>query len=335
MDTIETLNFPRQNLGIFPTPIVQIKKLADYLSGPQLYIKRDDLSGLALGGNKTRKLEFLIAEAVIAGCDTLVTGGAEQSNHCLQTAAAASVFGMECHLVLRGESPTTPNGNLLLDIIYNAKIHWAGDGLNEERVIKLVKKLEIAGKKVYFIPFGGSNSTGALGFVRSTQELVRQCKEKRLSFSHIVFPSSSGGTQAGLVVGARLFNQKFKVIGIGIDKEQSGVLPVAENIRQLANQTAARFSKEIEFSLKDIIVRGEYTGDGYGVVGELEKEAIRLVAAREGILLDPIYTARAMGALIEMIGNKEFGKSENILFWHTGGTAALFPNAQKLIGGKN
>jgi L-cysteate sulfo-lyase len=332
MNKIETLNFPRRNLGFFPTPIVEIKNLASYLSGPRLFIKRDDLTGLALGGNKTRKLEFLIAEAVAAGYDTIVTGGAEQSNHCLQTAAATAICGIECHLLLRGEPSSVPNGNLLLDILYGAQIHWAGKSLKEEKLLEIAEDLREAGKKTCVIPFGGSSSVGALGYINAVQELALQCDENRLSFSHIVFPSSSGGTHAGLIVGARLYNQSFKVIGIGIDKQEIGTLPLTEKVQALANQTATKILMAAAFSREDIDIREEYVGDGYGLVGELERDAIRLTATKEGILLDPVYTGRAMGALIAMIENKEFEKSDNILFWHTGGAAALFSYSEKLMG---
>lgn len=330
---IEALKFSRQSLGFFPTPITEISKLSSYLSGPRLFIKRDDLTGLALGGNKTRKLEFLVAEALALGSDTLITGGAEQSNHCRQTAAAAAVCGLDCYLVLGGEPPAIPNGNLLLDILYGAKIHWSGERRKGEKIPEVVEKLKKMGKKPYVIPYGGSNSTGALGFVEAVRELSIQCTEKQISFSHIVFPSSSGGTQAGLIVGTHLFNQSFEIIGIGIDKEESGDLPFAEQVLQVTNQTAEKIFKSVEFSSKDIFIRNEYGGNGYGVVGELEKDAIHMTAAKEGILLDPVYTGRAMGALIDMIRKREFTTSDNILFWHTGGTPALFPNAEKLTNG--
>jgi L-cysteate sulfo-lyase len=325
--------FPRKNLGFLPTPLVELRSLSKFLSGPRLFIKRDDLTGLAFGGNKTRKLEFLIGEAIASGSDTIVTGGAEQSNHCRQTAAAAAACGLDCHLVLGGEPPSTPNGNLLLDILCNAQIHWSGVLRKGEKIPDIVEELKSKDKKPFVIPYGGSNSTGALGFVDAVRELAIQTSGMKHSFSHIVFPSSSGGTQAGLMVGAKLFNQPFKILGIGIDKGETGDLPFTEYILRLANQTAARFTETIKFAIDDIIIRNEYLGDGYGIAGELEKEAIRLMATLEGILLDPVYTGRAMGALIDLIHKNEFSKNDSILFWHTGGGPALFSYAEKLTNG--
>jgi D-cysteine desulfhydrase len=294
-------------------------------------MKRDDQTGLGLGGNKVRKLEFLVGEALAQGCDTLITGGAAQSNHCRQTAAAAAACGLMCHLVLGGEAPAVPGGNLLLDRLFGAVIHWTGEFRKGEKIPEIAQSLRSAGRKPYVVPYGGSNTTGAAGFVEAVRELTGQLAQLGESITHIVFASSSGGTQAGLMVGKSLFGLESRLIGIAIDKGASGDVPFAEHIVRLANATAARLGVDSRFSAAELTLREDYLGDGYGVVGELERRAIRMVAETEGILLDPVYTGRAMGGLIDMIEHGEFAPEHAVLFWHTGGTPALFPYAGDLI----
>jgi 1-aminocyclopropane-1-carboxylate deaminase/D-cysteine desulfhydrase-like pyridoxal-dependent ACC family enzyme len=212
---------PRRSLGFFPTPLMKLSRLTERLSGPRLFMKRDDQTGLALGGNKTRKLEFLVGEALAHGCDTLITGGAAQSNHCRQTAAAAAACGLACHLVLGGEAPSVPEGNLLLDQLLGAVTHWTGEFRRGERIPEIAESLRSAGRKPYVVPYGGSNTTGAAGFVEAVRELADQLSQLGESITHIVFASSSGGTQAGLTVGKSLFGLNCELIGIGIDKGAS------------------------------------------------------------------------------------------------------------------
>jgi len=300
------------------------------MGGPRVLIKRDDQSGLAFGGNKTRKLEFLVAEALHQGCDLLITGGAEQSNHCRQTAAAAAASGLSCHLVLGGEAPSVSNGNLLLDELLGAHLHWTGDLRKGERIPEIAGELRRQGRKPYVIPYGGSDSTGAAGFVEAVRELQAQCKEMGETLSHVVFPSSSGGTQAGLMVGKAVFSESFRLIGIGIDKGEAGEAPFREHVLGLANATAERLGVGARFTAADVDVRNEYLGEGYGVVGPGERKAIRILAESEGVLLDPVYTARAMAGLIDMIRRNDFSPDSTVLFWHTGGTPALFPYAGDL-----
>jgi len=294
-------------------------------------MKRDDQTGLGLGGNKVRKLEFLVGEALAQGCDTLVTGGAAQSNHSRQTAAAAAACGLACHLVLGGEAPSVPEGNLLLDQLLGAVIHWTGEFRKGEKIPEIAESLRATGRRPYVVPYGGSNTTGTVGFVEAVRELTDQLARLGESLTHIVFASSSGGTQAGLTVGKSLFGWKGKLIGIGIDKGASGDVPFAEYVLHLANATAERLGVPSRFSASDLIIRDDYLGGGYGVVGELERRAIRMVAETEGILLDPVYTGRAMGGLIDMIERGELSRGHSVLFWHTGGTPALFPYARDLI----
>jgi L-cysteate sulfo-lyase len=322
---------PRHSLGFFPTPLVKLLRLTERLGGPCLFMKRDDQTGLGLGGNKVRKLEFLVGEALAQGCDTLITGGAAQSNHCRQTAAAAAACGLACHLVLGGEAPSVPEGNLLLDRLFGAVIHWTGEFRKGEKIPEIAASLRSAGRKPYVVPYGGSNTTGATGFVEAARELTQQLAQLGESITHVVFASSSGGTQAGLTVGKSLFGLDSELIGISIDKGASGDVPFAERVQGLANATAERLGVSSRFSASDLNIRDGYLGDGYGVVGELERRAIRMLAQTEGILLDPVYTGRAMGGLIDMIERGELSREHSVLFWHTGGTPALFPYVRDLI----
>lgn len=322
---------PKKELGFFPTPLVELYRLSETLGGPRILMKRDDQTGLALGGNKTRKLEFLVGEALEQGCDTLITGGAAQSNHCRQTAAAAAASGLPCHLVLGGTPPEIVDGNLLLDYLLGANIHWSGEFRKGETIPEVAEQLEQDGFKPYVIPYGGSNATGAAGFVYAVAELQAQLNEMSVEVSHVLFASSSGGTQAGLVLGAYMFKKPFKLIGIGIEKGETGEDSLETQIINIANSTAKRLKVDTQFSLEDITVRNDYIGKGYGIVGELERQAIRLTAKTEGILLDPVYTGRAMGGLIDMIKRSEISSNDTVLFWHTGGVPALFPYSAELI----
>ncbi len=323
-------SLPKKKLGFFPTPLVTLDQLSDRLGGPRILMKRDDQTGLASGGNKVRKLEFLIGEALSRGCDTVITGGAAQSNHCRQTAAAAASCGLECHLVLGGKEPDVLDGNLLLDDLLGARIHWTGEFRKGEKIPEIVEQLKSTGHKPYVIPYGGSSTTGAVGFVEAISELDKQLEQHHTTLSHVVFASSSGGTQAGLIVGKSIFDHQFELIGIGIDKGEAGECPFAEHVLELTNATAELLELDADFQLSDIVVREEFLGDGYGVVGELERKAIRLTAETEGVLLDPVYTGRAMGGLITMIEQGKFNKNDTVLFWHTGGLPALFSYAEEL-----
>lgn len=321
--------FPRQPLGFFPTPTVELSTLSRLLGGPRIFMKRDDLTGLALGGNKTRKLEYLIGDALVQGADTIVTAGAAQSNHCRQTAAAAAGLQLECHLVLGGEEPREATGNLLLDRLFGCEIHWAGEHRKGEDLPRLIGQLEASGKRPYLIPYGGSNELGALGFVEALKELDGQIDGD--SITHIVFASSSGGTHAGLMVGKALLGRSYQIVGINIDKDETGQIPFDEHILSLANRTAERVGLDHVFGKDDVTLDSSYVGDGYGVVGTLERDAISLLAKTEGILLDPVYTGRAMGGLIDMIRTGQLGAEDMVLFWHTGGAPALFAYAGSLL----
>ncbi|WP_201605330.1 D-cysteine desulfhydrase family protein [Psychrobacter sp. JCM 18903] len=327
---MECNHIPRQSLGFFPTPLIALSRLSKALDGPTIFMKRDDNTGLALGGNKTRKLEFIMGDALAQGADCLITAGAAQSNHCRQTAAAAASLGLECHLVLGGEEPEQTSGNLLLDKIFGSHIHWAGANRKGEDIPKIVEQLTKQGKKPYVIPYGGSNELGALAFVEAFKELESQRESMDVLFTHIVFASSSGATQAGLMLGKKILNSPAQIVGINIDKGKTDKVPFDQYTVALASSTASLIGANHQFTESDLTLNSDYVGEGYGVVGTLENEAIAMTAQTEGILLDPVYTGRAMGGLIDMIRSGKIKKTDRVLFWHTGGAPALFAYSSDL-----
>ena len=325
---IETLR--RFRLAQLPTPIEKLERLSRELGGPELLIKRDDQTGLALGGNKTRKLEFLVGQALEQGADTLVTAGAAQSNHCRQTAAAAAKAGLKCELILAGKKPELPNGNLLLDELLGAKGHWIERSQFPVKLSQLPDELRGQGRKPYVIGIGGSNGVGATGYVLAMMELMEQLRATQQRVDHILFASSSGGTQAGMVLGARVAEFKGQLHGVSIDKDDRESGSYEEEVAQIANECAQYIRTDGRLTKQDIKVVYGYTGEGYGVVSNLEREAIRLMARSEGIILDPVYTGRAFGALTDLIRKGVFKRDETVLFWHTGGAPGLFAYAKEL-----
>jgi D-cysteine desulfhydrase len=326
---IESLaRFP---LAQLPTPIEELKALSRELGGPQLLIKRDDQTGLALGGNKTRKLEFLVGQALEQGADTLVTAGAAQSNHCRQTAAAAAKAGLRCELLLNGPQSELPNGNVLLDELLGARIHWIQRSERAAKLRELPDQLRQEGRKPYVIPVGGSNGVGAIGYVLAMVELVEQLDGIKRRVDHVVFASSSGGTQAGIVVGAKVTGFAGQLHGVSIDKDNRDGASYGKELADIANECAQYIRSDAQFTANDFNVEDSYLGGGYGVVSDLEREAIRLLGSREGIVLDPVYTSRAMGALLDLVRKKTCRPDETVLFWHTGGAPALFAYAQDLM----
>ncbi len=314
---------PRLRFAHLPTPVEPLPRLSAALGGPALWVKRDDQTGLAFGGNKTRKLEYLLAEAQSHGGRTLVTTGARQSNHCRQTAAAAARFGFGCILVLAGSRPEGTTGNLLLDSLLGAELVWAE---GEDRLVCLQRTFDKAcsdGRRPYLIPYGGSSPLGAAAYAEGMAEFLSQ----GLDVDRIVFATSSGGTQAGLVAGARIHGFGGRVIGISVDEPADAL---RAKVASLAGETASLLGHSLKFEAGEIGVDDRYLGDGYGVMGEREREAIELFARTEGLLLDPVYTGRAAGGLIDMVRRGEIGRQERVLFWHTGGTPALFAYADRL-----
>ena len=318
------MDIPRLRFAHLPTRIEELPRLSGYLNGPNILIKRDDQTGLAFGGNKTRKLEFLLAEAREQGAKTLITGGALQSNHCRQTAAAAARFGFDCILVLNGVMPEQSSANLLLDQMFGAEIVTVKDRGDRDQVLQnTFDKALAAGKKPYFITYGGSNTTGTLGYAFAMKEFM----EQNIHAYWIIFGTSSGGTHAGLVLGQRVFEFKGKIVGISIDEPEEWL---KARVSELASEASIKLGERIEFTRDDILANEEYCQAGYGVLTDAEREAVKLFAKREGILLDPVYTGRAAAGMIDLIRKGFFNKEETILFWHTGGTTALF--ADKYMG---
>ncbi len=308
---------PRLRFAHLPTPIEALPRLSKTLPGPNLLVKRDDLTGLAFGGNKTRKLEFLVAEAQARQADTLITAGALQSNHCRQTAAAAARFGFHCVLVLVGEPPSQPSANLLLDQVFGAEIVWTELSRREEVLQETFDKTLSTGRKPYLVPYGGSSPTGVLGYVYAMEEFVSQ----KVAADWIVVASSSGGTQAGLVLGARVFGYTGKILGISIDEPR---LVLQERVAKLASETSRLLPSATQFTPDEVLVNADYATPGYGVLTGAERHAISLFAKYEGLLLDPVYTGRAAAGMLDLLGKGFFGRHETVLFWHTGGQPALF-----------
>jgi D-cysteine desulfhydrase len=301
-----------------PTPIEELPRLSEKLGGPRILVKRDDQTGLAFGGNKTRKLEFLVAEALEEGAKMLISGGALQSNHCRQTAAAAARFGFDCTLVLNGEMPEHPSANLLLDQLFGAEIVTIKDRAYRDQVLQeTYAKALGAGKKPYLVTYGGSSPTGALGYAFAMKEFM----EQKVDADWIVFGTSSGGTHAGLVLGQRVFGFKGKVFGISIDEPEEWL---KSRVSELASNASEKLGKRIDFTGEDVLASEEYCKAGYGVLTDAERQAVLLFAKLEGLLLDPVYTGRAAAGTIDLIRKGFFRKDETILFWHTGGQPALF-----------
>lgn len=310
--------FPKLSFAHLPTPIEKMPRLSKLLDGPELLIKRDDQTGLAFGGNKTRKLEYLMATAVEKGADLVLSTGAAQSNHCRQTAAAAARCGLNCTLVLVGPEPEQASANLFLDKLLGAKIIWT-DKISRDQILqKAYDDARSDNREPYLIPYGGSNAVGAYAYYKAFQELHEQMKNELPDW--IVFASSSGGTQAGLVVGAGL-NKFSKIFGISVDETEA---QLKENVITIVQDLTDQIEPGLEITKNDILVNADYTGDGYGIMNEKDREAIHLFAANEGILLDPVYTGRAGAGLIDLVRKGFFKKGERVLFWHTGGTPGLF-----------
>ncbi len=304
-------------LAYLPTPVEELKRLTGKLDGPKLFIKRDDQTGLAFGGNKTRKLEYLAADAQDKGCKTLISTGAIQSNHCRQTAAAARKLGMDVILILGGDEPEDPEANTYLDVLMGAKIHWTTRDLIKVKLEEVYQQAVEDGLKPYMVPYGGSSPTGAVSYAYALRELL----EQRTDIDWIVFATSSGGTQAGLHAGKLLLDSDVKILGISVDEPKE---KIQDTVSGLAGEVCELLGDPREISPDEILVNDDYLGGGYAVMGEAEIEAIRLFALEEAVMVDPVYTGRAAAGLIDLIRKGYFGQDEKVLFWHTGGTPALF-----------
>lgn len=317
---------PRFRLSLGPTPLEAAPRLGAEL-GVELWIKRDDLTGLAMGGNKTRKLEYLVGDALERGADTLITAGAAQSNHCRQSAAAAAKAQLTCHLALGGQPPAKSEGNLLIDEILGAHLHWCGPHRKGETIEPIADELRAAGARPYVIPYGGSNPIGALGFVAAMEEFSIQCHNTGVEFDRIIFASSSGGTHAGMIAGADRSRIGATLTGIRIDKDPGAALDLRDEIASIATELM-----DDAASMPPIDLVESFHGPGYAVVTDLERDALLRLARTEGVLLDPVYTARAFGGMLAMIEDGRIRRGERIAFWHTGGGPALFVDHDSRIG---
>ena len=319
--------FPRVKLCHAPTPLEFMPNLTRAVGGAQLWIKRDDCTGVATGGNKNRKLEFLVGEALAQGADHLVTQGAVQSNHVRQTTAVAAKFGLKCTAVLEHRIQTNDpdyldSGNVLLDRLFGTEIEYRAGGTDMQAAIEEVgERLRSQGRKPYLIPGGGSNPTGALGYANVALELLAQANEMGLRIDRLVHATGSAGTQAGLVAGFEAMSSGIRVLGIGVrapkDRQEA-------NVHRLAEATAQKLGHQGGIPRAAVEANCDYVGAGYGIPTEGMAEAILMLARLEGILLDPVYSGKAMAGLIDLIRNGAFGKDENVVFLHTGGQMGLF-----------
>ena len=318
--------FPRLRFAHLPTPLEPMTNLSRVLDGPNIWVKRDDCTGLAGGGNKTRKLEFLMADAEQQGADTIITQGAVQSNHARQTAAIAAKLGYECYLLLENRTGSDDpdflaNGNVLLDDIYNARLSDfpAGTDMNQE-MLGLAEELRAAGKKPYIVPGGGSNRIGALGYVNAAYELVGQCNDQGLKVDHIVHATGSTGTQAGLVTGLTAIHSGIELMGISVRGPKEAQ---EENVYRLACETADFIGSSAALNRSDVVANSDYVGEGYGIPTDGMIEAVEMTARHESILLDPVYSGKGMAGLIDLVRQGFYRRGENIVFIHTGGAQAL------------
>jgi D-cysteine desulfhydrase family pyridoxal phosphate-dependent enzyme len=318
------INLPRVPLAHLPTAIEPLERISAELGGPSIWIKRDDATGLAFGGNKTRKLEYLLADAESKGAKMVLTRGAVQSNHCRQTAAAAARRGLDCILVLGGVAPEKTTANLLIDRLLGAEIHWVEEEDPETLLAQLFEQAQEENRHPYLIPYGGSNPLGAAAYAAAIGEMI----EQEIEFDRIIFATSSGGTQAGMIVGADLYQFSGMIQGISVDKR---AVELRAHIAPLAMETAEFVGHKLNLQPDEVIVEDGYLGGGYAIMSDVEKEAINLFAQQEGILLDPVYTGRAAGGMMDLIKHGAISPDERILFWHTGGTPALFAYGDVLV----
>lgn len=319
--------FPRHHFAHLPTPLEPMKRLSAHLGGPNIWIKRDDCTGLAGGGNKTRKLEFLMADAIEQGADCVITQGATQSNHARQTAAIATKLRLACHILLEDRTGMEDddynyNGNVMLDQLFGSPLTKfpAGTDMNAA-MEEMALQLRDSGKKPYIIPGGGSNEIGALGYVNCALELLTQANDRSLRIDEVIHATGSAGTQAGLVTGLAASNSGIPVLGIGVRVPQD---TQESNVFKLCERTADFMGIAGSVKREDVRANCNYVGKGYGFPAESTIEAIELFAKMEGILLDPVYSGKGAAGMIDLIRQGHYREGQNIVFLHTGGAQALF-----------
>ena len=325
--------FPRVTLGHLPTPLEHMPRLSAYLGGPEIWVKRDDCTGLATGGNKTRKLEFSMADALEHGADTIVTVGAVQSNHVRQTAAAACKLGLKCEVLLehRVSEPSEPyatSGNVLLDRIFGANLREYPAGTDFDAAMNdVAAEISAGGGRPYIIPGGASNKVGALGYVNCALEVLSQAGGRGFVIDHLITATGSAGTQAGLIVGLKAMQSGTPLLGVGVNAPQE---VQEERVYKLACETAELIGNPGIVLRDDIVANCDYVGEGYGIPTAGMNEAVLLLARLEGLLFDPVYSGKALAGMIDLIRNGEFASARNIVFLHTGGAAALFAYSDQL-----
>ena len=327
--------FPRRRYTEGRTPIEKLSRLSEELAGPTIYIKRDDLLGLTSGGNKTRKLEFLVADALEQGADTLVTCGAVQSNHCRLTLAAAVKEGLKCRLVLEerveGSYDADASGNNFLFRLLGVdgvRVVPGGSNMDTEMAV-VADELKSEGRKPYVIPGGGSNPIGATGYVACALEILSQTFESEIAIDRVVTASGSAGTHAGLLTGFEAANARIPIVGINVSRPKDAQ---EEKVHDLARQTSERLGVVSEIARDKVLCFSDYVGPGYSLPTPEMAEAIRMLARLEGILLDPVYTGKTMAGLIDLTRKGFFKKDETLLFIHTGGSPALYAYRENVLG---
>ena len=326
--------FPRVSLAHLPTPLEHLPRLSEKLGGPNIWVKRDDCTGLATGGNKTRKLEFAMADAIEQGADTIVTVGAVQSNHVRQTAAAACKLGFGCevlleHRVVDPSEPYANSGNVLLDRIFGANLREYPGGTDFDIAMgEIADEIRTNGGKPYIIPGGSSYKVGALGYVNAAIELLEQADELGLVIDHLITATGSAGTQGGLIVGLKAMRSDVPLLGVGVSAPKD---VQEEKVYKLACETAEYIGKPGIVDRDDVTANCDYVGDGYGVPTDGMNEAVMMLARLEGLLFDPVYSGKALAGMIDLIRGGQFEAAKNIVFLHTGGSAALFAYSDQLV----
>ncbi len=325
--------FHRLTLAHLPTPLESMPRLSEALGGPRLWIKRDDCTGLAGGGNKSRKLEYLLAEALQQGADSVLTPGAVQSNHARQTAAAAAKLGLECHLLLEQEvqgmgADYARSGNVLIDRLCRARTRLLPKGADMEAALEaLANELRTAGKRPYAIPVGGSSPRGSLGYVRCAEELMEQSRSLGMEIDLLVLASGSAGTHAGLLAGFAALGARVPVLGVCVSRS---AVEQQQKVLALVRETLELMEVKAELPPHQVHANGDYVGEGYGVPTDAMTDAVTLTAGQEGILLDPVYTGKAMAGLIDLVKKGRLEDRRNVVFLHTGGSPGLFAYRQSL-----